>query len=1126
MNGRSVAGESAVYRVLVVGMGHAIPPLPGYEVVTIGGDLDMLFLLGQDNDFDLIMGNLSVPDILIHLRSAHPTLPVIVLARTPSVEAAFQAGQHGVAAYLPATVDTETLREKIEAAIQQGARRSQTPIVGIRPVSRVAIEDEDARFGHVRELTIDRHRRIATFRQRRLELTRSQFDILANLVENKGRVVLFEELAHMLQGNYPHHAEARRALSAHISDLRKALKKQGCDGYILNSWGRGFLIESDVEELLRQSETRLRLVLEQMPCLTWSTDTNLNITWTGGKELTVGMGIQAEDLIGMSLQNLLGNEEADSPTLEAHQRGLQGEAVLYERRRGLDRYYQCYVEPLRDATGTIIGTIGLAMNIMERKQAEEKLRESEERYRIMSGMMSDYVYSARVMPGDEYQTEVEWVAGALTRITGYTEEEVRSGMKWDKLVHPDDWEIVEERRKRLLRGEQDVSEFRMMGKHGQRYWVRTYTYPVWDAQEKRVVGLLAAVKDITEQKEAQEALRSSEERFRKVSEVMSDYVYCFRIESDQERRLEWMTGAYERITGYSIEEAMNNVGWMNIVHPDDGPIVQRRIERLWTGQNDTSEWRIIRRDGVIRWLRLYGQPVVEDGGGVRVYGGAEDITEQKAAQDALRESEANIRRIVEEAPAPMLLFQGTKVVYTNPAIESLSGYSREEWLTMDFYEVIHPDMRDAAIERALRRQRGERVRSRYEVKIIHKNGELRWIDYMATVIQYEGKPAVLAIVADITQRKAMEATLRQTEADLRGIIAGSPAPMFIYQDMMMRFVNPAAQVHLGYTQEELLGMNFWDVIHPDMRDLIRERGMKRQEGEPVPQRYEVKLLTKQGETRWVDYIGTLIQYEGKPAVLGIVFDITEQKRAQAALYERDERLLNILQHMPIMVDAFDEEGRIVVWNRECELVTGYSAEEITNHPNPMQLLYPNADYLTPRLAEWETQGDNFRNWEWELIAKDGCVKTIAWSNISAQFPLSGWKTWGIGVDVTTRKAAERALYQTEEHLRMVISSAPVVLWTINKDGIYTMSEGKALEDIGYEPGEVVGQSIFEVNAHLPDVLDNVRRALSGESFTAPVEYNRGVKFETHYIPVCDDEGRVTDVLAVSILKNGRNGHIW
>jgi PAS domain S-box-containing protein len=205
--------------------------------------------------------------------------------------------------------------------------------------------------------------------------------------------------------------------------------------------------------------------------------------------------------------------------------------------------------------------------------------------------------------------------------------------------------------------------------------------------------------------------------------------------------------------------------------------------------------------------------------------------------------------------------------------------------------------------------------------------------------------------------------------------------------------------------------------------------------------------------------------------------------------------------MPIMVDAFDEEGRIVVWNRECELVTGYSAEEITNHPNPMQLLYPNADYLTPRLAEWETQGDNFRNWEWELIAKDGSVKTIAWSNISAQFPLSGWKAWGIGVDVTSRKAAERALYQTEEHLRMVISSAPVVLWAINKDGIYTMSEGKALDEIGYEPDEVVGQSVFEVNGDLPDVLDNVRRALSGESFIAAVEYNRGVKFETHYIPV-------------------------
>ncbi len=1246
MQQNSPAANADAKRVLLVGMGRDMPHMPGCEVVRTSGNIDMLHLLSQDSNFNLIMGDLDIPNVLTKVCTIYPQIPVLVMAHQPSLAAAFQAGQAGAAGYVPATADMQTLRTQMDTAMQQAAptpvQRSATKRHA--RVKKHAAEDDDTGLLHVRELTIDRHRQKATFRQHPLDLTPRQFDILANLVENKGRVVLFEELAHMLRGNYPHHDEARRALSAHMSNLREALTRQGCDGYILSSRGRGFVIESDVEERLRQTEARLRLVLEQMPCVMWSTDTELTINWAGGAELTAAMNMQSEDMVGISLYDLLRNEGPDSPSLQAHERGLQGETVIYERQRGLDSYYQGYVEPLRDADGKIIGTIGLALNITERKraeealrrseqlyhtlvsnlpksavylydhdlrfliaggaalrdiglsrdrvegatlydlaspeylallephyraalagdehifelvigeriyyvhtlpvrnddgevfagmvvsqeiterkQAEERLRESEERYRLISGMMSDYVYAARLLPGDEYQTEVEWVAGALTRITGFTEEDVRSGMKWDKLVHPEDRDIVERRRKALLEGKQDISEFRMTGKHGQTYWVQTYTYPVWDEQEGRVVKLYAAVKDITQQKAAQEALRASEEHFRKVSEVMSDYVYSFRIISQRETRLEWMTGAYERITGYTIEEAMRNVGWSNIIHPDDMPLVYRRLERLMAGESDTSEWRIITRDGAIRWLRMYGKPEFEDGRVVRVYAGAEDITEQRRVDEALRESQANIRRIVEEAPTPMLLFQGTKVVYTNPAIVELSGYSREEWLTMDFYEVIHPDMREAAIERARRRQRGEKVRSRYEVRIIHKNGEERWIDYMATVIQYEGAPAVLAIVADITQRKALEATLRQTEADLRGIVASTPAPMLIFQETMMRFVNPAAEALTGYTLDELIQMTFWDVIHPDMRDLIRERGMRRQEGAPVPQRYEVKLLTKGGETRWVDYMGTLIQYEGAPAVLGIVFDITDRKQAEATLREGDERLISVLQHMPIMVDAFDEQGRIVVWNRECELVTGYSAREITDHPNPMQLLYPDPDYLHPRMAEWEARGGNWRNWEWDLVAKDGSIKTISWSNISAKFPLSGWKTWGIGVDVTARKAAEQALYQTEEQLRMVISSAPVVLWAINKDGIYTLSEGKALEAIGYEPGEAVGRSIFEINCHLPDVLRNVRRALAGESFTAPFEANQGVDFETHYIPVCDDGGYVTDVLGVSILKGEGNG---
>lgn len=145
----------------------------------------------------------------------------------------------------------------------------------------------------------------------------------------------------------------------------------------------------------------------------------------------------------------------------------------------------------------------------------------------------------------------------------------------------------------------------------------------------------------------------------------------------------------------------------------------------------------------------------------------------------------------------------------------------------------------------------------------------------------------------------------------------------------------------------------------------------------------------------------------------------ERQRTEAALRQSEERLRLVLQNMPVMLDALDAAGNIIVWNQECERVTGYSAAEIVGNPDAMVWFFPDAEYRHRMLTAWAMQGDDFRNWEWELTCKDGSVKTIAWSNIAAQFPVPGWASWGIGVDVTERKQAETTLRQTEEMLRQV-----------------------------------------------------------------------------------------------------------
>jgi PAS domain S-box-containing protein len=139
---------------------------------------------------------------------------------------------------------------------------------------------------------------------------------------------------------------------------------------------------------------------------------------------------------------------------------------------------------------------------------------------------------------------------------------------------------------------------------------------------------------------------------------------------------------------------------------------------------------------------------------------AREVAERKKAEETLRASEQRFRTMAETMPTMVAIFQGTGHAYVNAASEAMLGYTREELLHRSFVDYVHPDFRAMVVERSLARQRGEPVPSRYEIKVVDKQGRSVWVDFSAAVIEYEGKPAVLGIAIDITQRKAMEEALR------------------------------------------------------------------------------------------------------------------------------------------------------------------------------------------------------------------------------------------------------------------------------------------------------------------------------------------------------------------------------
>ena len=156
---------------------------------------------------------------------------------------------------------------------------------------------------------------------------------------------------------------------------------------------------------------------------------------------------------------------------------------------------------------------------------------------------------------------------------------------------------------------------------------------------------------------------------------------------------------------------------------------------------------------------------------------------------ALRESENKFRVLAETSPAAIFLYQGEKYLYVNPMAETLTGYSRDELLTEDAWGWIHADFRDLVRERAIRRQQGELLPTRYEVKYCSKDGREGWVDFTAGLIEYGGKPAGLAMAFDVSERKRAEDKL----AHMASFPELNPSPILEIDDNgTITYNNPAA----------------------------------------------------------------------------------------------------------------------------------------------------------------------------------------------------------------------------------------------------------------------------------------------------------------------------------------------
>jgi len=353
-------------------------------------------------------------------------------------------------------------------------------------------------------------------------------------------------------------------------------------------------------------------------------------------------GIAADDAISTSFFPLLSDEDRLA-TSERISRMLSGtiETESYvqcvNKSGGVVSWQEWTDQIVHDESGQVIEFQSVGRDITDRKRMEEALRESEAEYR----MLVDHVPNAVIYldsPNPDIGTY--YVSPQIKGMLGYSPEEwIANPKSWTEHIFPEDRErVLAADARHDKSGEPFSQDYRMIARDGRVVWIRDQGAAVLDdiGQPRFSQGIMI---DITERKQAEEALRKSEERYRLISTLSTDYVFSSTVHKDGTITHDWESGAFESISGYTPEEFRAHGGWRATVHPDDLEIDSQLLEKLKSNQKASGEMRVITKNEATRWIKDYVHPVwdAQEHRLVGIYGAVQDITERKFAEEKLRQ---------------------------------------------------------------------------------------------------------------------------------------------------------------------------------------------------------------------------------------------------------------------------------------------------------------------------------------------------------------------------------------------------------------------------------------------------------------------------------------------------------
>ncbi|MEG4913352.1 PAS domain S-box protein [Microcoleus sp. B7-D4] len=422
-----------------------------------------------------------------------------------------------------------------------------------------------------------------------------------------------------------------------------------------------------------------------------------------------------------------------------------------------------------DSHGRIIGYFGVQRDISDRKKAEATLRDSEERFRAT-------VEQAAVgITHPDATGRYLRVNQKFCDIVGYTASELLS-RTWMDVTYPEDIDADLEQNKQLFAGQIDSfkMEKRLLHKDGTVVWVNITVSLIQEPLSGAVYNLVVT-EDISDRKKTEAALKESEERFRELAENIESVFWMVNV---QPQEIIYISPAYEKIWGRSCADLYANRRFFaDSLHPEDRERVIANLTRQIESE-DEIEYRIVRLDGKIRWIRDRAFPIRNQSGKVyRIVGIAVDITAGKQAEKTIRESEERFRQLAENIQDSFWLMSAdfTDLLYLSPTYEQIWGRSREELYAdpLKMMEWVHPEDKLLLEEAMGRVLQGESTNTEY--RIFLPDGTIRWVcDRAFPIYDESGKIYRIAGIAeDISDRKftdaRIQAALREKEVLIKEI---------------------------------------------------------------------------------------------------------------------------------------------------------------------------------------------------------------------------------------------------------------------------------------------------------------------------------------------------------------------